>query len=229
MIDFRPVSYVVGVLLIALGAAMVIPLVADAVATNENASIFATAGFITALTGAGVAIASRQEGLVGLNLQQTFLLTTLVWVFLPIFGAIPFWLGDAGLSYTDAFFEAMSGLTTTGSTVYTGLGSLPEGILLWRGMLQWFGGVGIIVVAMAFLPMLKVGGMQLFRSESFDTFGKILPRAAEIAGSIWRIYLALTIACGLGYAWAGMDLLDACVLCMRKLDRLLRSVSLLAT
>ena len=137
------------------------------------------------------------------------MLTTLVWVVLPIFGALPFWLGPDGLSYTDAFFEAMSGLTTTGSTVYTGLETRPAGILLWRGMLQWFGGVGIIVVAMAFLPMLKVGGMQLFRSESFDTFGKILPRAAEIAGSIWRIYLMLTIACGLGYAWAGMSVLDA--------------------
>ncbi len=209
MVDFRPVAYVVGLLLMALGATMVVPLAADVYVQDGNAGIFATAAFLTAITGGWVALASRQEGLGGLNLQQTFLLTTLVWVFLPIFGALPFWLGNNGLSYTDAFFEAMSGLTTTGSTVYEGLETLPAGILLWRGMLQWFGGVGIIVVAMAFLPMLKVGGMQLFRSESFDTFGKILPRAAEIASSIWRIYLVLTLTCALGYTWAGMGFLDA--------------------
>ncbi|MEO0361047.1 MAG: TrkH family potassium uptake protein, partial [Pseudomonadota bacterium] len=105
----------------------------------------------------------------------------------------------------------MSGLTTTGSTVFSGLDTLPRGTLLWRGMLQWFGGVGIVVFAMAFLPTLKVGGMQLFKSESFDTFGKILPRAAEIAQSISLIYLALTVACLLSYAAAGMDAFDALV------------------
>ena len=90
-------------------------------------------------------------------------------------------------------FEAMSGLTTTGSTVLSGLDDLPEGLLVWRSMLQWFGGIGIIVVAMVFLPELRVGGMQIFRSEAFDTMGKVLPRAVDIAGRISAIYVALTL------------------------------------
>jgi trk system potassium uptake protein TrkH len=130
----------------------------------------------------------------GLSIQQTFLLTTGVWLVLPIFGALPFVFGaieadGSGARFVDAFFEAMSGLTTTGSTAFTGLDALPVGINLWRGLLQWFGGIGIIVVAMVFLPELRVGGMQIFRSEAFDTMGKILPRATEIAARISVIYL----------------------------------------
>jgi hypothetical protein len=150
----------------------------------------------------------------GLSIQQTFLLTTGVWLVLPIFGALPFVFGaieadGSGARFVDAFFEAMSGLTTTGSTVFTGLDGLPVGINLWRGLLQWFGGIGIIVVAMVFLPELRVGGMQIFRSEAFDTMGKILPRATEIAARISVIYLALTVVCGLTYGALGMPAFDA--------------------
>ncbi|NBC95411.1 MAG: potassium transporter TrkH, partial [Deinococcus-Thermus bacterium] len=134
-----------------------------------------------------------------------------VWLALPVFGALPFVLGATEARYVDAFFEAMSGLTTTGSTVFAGLETLPEGLLLWRGLLQWFGGIGIIVVAMAFLPELRVGGMQIFRSEGFDTFGKILPRATEIASRISVVYFALTAACGITYFALGMDGFDAVV------------------
>ncbi|MEM7490657.1 MAG: TrkH family potassium uptake protein, partial [Pseudomonadota bacterium] len=111
--------------------------------------------------------------------------------------------------YTDAFFEAMSGLTTTGSTVLTGLDDLPPGLLLWRAMLQWFGGIGVIVVAMVFLPELRVGGMQIFRSEAFDTMGKVLPRAAEISSTISAIYVSITAACAMAYGAAGMSAFDA--------------------
>jgi len=103
----------------------------------------------------------------------------------------------------------MSGLTTTGSTVFTGLEKLPRGLLLWRSMLQWFGGIGVIVMAMVFLPELRVGGMQVFRSEAFDTMGKILPRAAEIAAQISWIYVALTFVCFLGYLGLGMPSFEA--------------------
>ena len=147
----------------------------------------------------------------GLSIQQTFMLTTGVWLVLPIFGALPFVLGATEARVVDAFFEAMSGMTTTGSTVFTGLDTLPQGILLWRGLLQWYGGIGIIVVAMVFMPELRVGGMQIFRSEAFDTMGKILPRAAEIASRISVIYLTLTIACGLTYLALGMAPFDALV------------------
>lgn len=120
-------------------------------------------------------------------------------------------LGAPNARLVDAFFEAMSGMTTTGSTVFTGLETLPKGTLLWRGMLQWFGGVGIIVFAMVFLPALKVGGMQMFKSEAFDTLGKILPRAAEIAQSIGWIYVLFTVLCAFGYASIGMSAFDASV------------------
>ena len=137
--------------------------------------------------------------------------TTGIWVIFPLFGALPFWFGAPRASFTDAMFEAMSAITTTGSTVFVGLDRLPAGALLWRGMLQWFGGLGIVVVAMIFLPTLKVGGMQLFRSEAFDTLGKILPRAGEIALRLTSIYLTLSVLCFLGYVLAGMQSFDAAV------------------
>ena len=163
---------------------------------------------ITVVAGGVMTLATANASLNALTIPQTFLLTTLSWLVLPVFGALPFWLGEPNASYTDSFFEAMSGLTTTGSTVFTQLETLPQGTLLWRGLMQWFGGVGIIVVAMAFLPTLKVGGMQIFRSEGFDTIGKVLPRAAEIATSISIVYLVLTVSCVAAYAMVGMDLFD---------------------
>jgi trk system potassium uptake protein TrkH len=166
---------------------------------------------ITFLLGALVTLASANSKRSGLSIQQTFLLTTGVWLMLPVFGALPFVFGATEARYVDAFFEAMSGLTTTGSTVFEGLEDLPQGLLLWRGLLQWFGGIGIIVVAMVFMPELRIGGMQIFRSEGFDTFGKILPRATEIASRISVIYLTLTAVCALSYVVLGMDGFDAVV------------------
>jgi trk system potassium uptake protein TrkH len=128
---------------------------------------------------------------------------------LPVFGAIPFVLGATNSDVTDAYFEAMSGLTTTGATVLSGLEALPDGLKLWRAILQWLGGVGIVVVAMVFLPELRVGGMQIFRSEAFDTMGKILPRAGAIARSISGIYIGLTALCIGAYIAAGMTFFDA--------------------
>ena len=158
-----------------------------------------------------MALASANGVVDRLSIQQTFILTTSVWLALPFFGSLPFYLGNPGLSFVDSFFEAMSGLTTTGSTVLVGIDELPEGLKLWRGLLQWFGGIGVIVMAMVFLPALRIGGMQLFRSEGFDTFGKILPRAGQIAQSISIIYLTLTILCFLSYLGAGMSGIDAIV------------------
>jgi trk system potassium uptake protein TrkH len=209
MIDLRPVGYVIGLLVAALGATMLVPMLADILAANGHWPVFFEAGVVTFLTGSLLALACANAVRDRLSLQQTFILTTFVWVALPLFGCIPFLLGSPEATFTDAMFEAMSGFTTTGSTVFTGLETLPEGILLWRSMLQWFGGIGIIVVAMAFLPELRVGGMQIFRSEAFETMGKVLPRAAEIAGRISTIYVVLTIACGFAYYWAGMTFFDS--------------------
>jgi len=218
MFDLRPVGYVIGLLLVALGATMFIPWAVDIIWETGGGGTFAASGMITILFGGSMALASANSRSPGLNLQQAFLLTVMTWVALPIFAGLPFWLGAPDASYTDAFFEAVSGMTTTGSTVFTNLSELPLGTLLWRGMMQWFGGVGIIVVAMAFLPTLKVGGMQLFRSEGFDTLGKVLPRAGEIAGSISVVYLALTVACLLAYSFVGIDFFDALVLSMTTIS-----------
>jgi trk system potassium uptake protein TrkH len=209
MIDLRPVGYVIGLLVAALGATMVVPLVVDAFDGNGNADAFLQSAVLTVVIGGLMALACANGVGRRLTIQQTFLLTTGVWLALPIFGAIPFVQGATDASVTDAFFEAMSGLTTTGSTVLSGLEKLPPGLLLWRSMLQWFGGIGIIVVAMVFLPELRVGGMQIFRSEAFDTAGKVLPRAAEIASRISIVYLSLTIFCAAGYLAVGMNMFDA--------------------
>ncbi len=211
MIDLRPVGYVIGLLVAALGATMLFPLMADLIEGQAQWHVFLESAVLTGLTGGLIAISCSNGVKQGLSIQQTFLLTTTVWIALPLFGAIPFMMGATELNFTDAFFEAMSGLTTTGSTVLSGLDDLPKGILLWRGILQWLGGIGIIVVAMAFLPELRVGGMQIFRSEAFETMGKILPRAAEIASRISVIYVAITIACMLSYLVLGMDFFDAVV------------------
>ncbi|MDA8585155.1 TrkH family potassium uptake protein [Rhodobacteraceae bacterium] len=214
MFDFRPVGYLIGLLVALLGMTMVIPMLADLYAGNDHAGAFLEAMIITVLIGGMIALACANAVSGGMRTQQLFVLTTGVWVVLPIFGALPFMFGATGANITDSYFESMSGLTTTGSTVFSGLDDLPVGLLLWRSMLQWFGGIGIIVVAMAFLPELRVGGMQIFRSESFDTDGKVLPRAGEIATRISVVYLVLTVSCGLAYLASGMTLFDAINLAM---------------
>ncbi|MEM7520763.1 MAG: TrkH family potassium uptake protein [Pseudomonadota bacterium] len=211
MFDLRPVGYVVGLLVAVLGLAMLLPLLVDIAEGRGQWDVFAEAALLTFLPGVLIAVASANAVRDRLSIQQTFLITTGVWLLLPFFGALPFMMGATQSSFTDAFFEAMSGLTTTGSTVLSGLDTLPKGLLLWRGILQWLGGVGIIVVAMVFLPELKVGGMQIFKSEGFDTMGKILPRAGEIATQISVIYVLLTGACVLAYIAVGMNVFDATV------------------
>ncbi len=218
MLDVRPVGYVIGLLLMILGAAMALPMVADIMSGSDHWPVFVEAGLITGLVGMCLSLATSNAVRDRLSLQQTFLLTTGVWFTLPIFAALPLVIGATDLSFTDAYFEAMSGLTTTGSTVIIGLDDLPRGILLWRGLLQWFGGIGVIVMAMVFLPELRVGGMQMFKSEAFDTMGKVLPRAAEIASSISTIYVGLTATCALAYGAAGMNAFDAVVHAMTTLS-----------
>ncbi|MBY6066929.1 TrkH family potassium uptake protein [Leisingera aquaemixtae] len=211
MLDLRPVGYVIGLLVVILGAMMVFPLLVDLYDGRGEWHVFLESAIFTILVGGLMSLSCANGVKEGLSIRQTFLLTTTVWLALPLFGAVPLMLGATELRFVDAFFEAMSGLTTTGSTVISGLDSLPRGLLLWRGILQWLGGIGIIVVAMVFLPELRVGGMQIFKSESFDTFGKILPRAQAIAKQISLIYVSLTAACMLVYMVMGMAPFDALV------------------
>ncbi len=211
MLDIRPVGYLIGLLVSFLGVTMLIPMVFDLVAQNGHWTSFAISGCLTIVLGGILAVSSANTIAEGLTIRQTFVFTTGVFLVLPVFGALPLMFGGTHLRFVDAFFEAMSGLTTTGATILVGLDSLPDGILVWRGLLQWIGGISIIIVAMVFLPLLRVGGMQLFRLESYDTLGSILPRAAEVTRSISMIYMSLTFACAIGYALSGLSAFDAFV------------------
>jgi len=208
MREYRAVFLVNGILLLILGVAMLVPALLDARVGHPDWQVFLAAAFLTGFVGGSLAITCWGSGK-NLQLRQAFVLTTTVWVTTPAFGALPFVFADLGLSYTDAFFEAMSGITTTGSTVISGLEYAPPGILIWRALLQWMGGIGIIVTAVAILPLLQVGGMQLFRMESTDASEKVLPRAAQLAGTISIIYLCLSVVCALVYWVAGMTAFDS--------------------
>ncbi len=217
MLDFRPILMVIGLLLGLLGIAMLVPALADAIVGNPDWQVFLVSAGVTAFTGVTLLLTNRCD-ITQLNLRQAFLLTTLSWLALAAFGALPFAFAKFDLSYADAFFESMSGITTTGSTVITGLDTAPPGILLWRALLQWLGGLGIIVMAVSVLPILQVGGMQMFRAEAFDTPEKILPRAAQLAGALFALYVALT-AVAIVLLWlAGMTFLEATVHAMTTLS-----------
>ncbi len=211
MVNLRPVLLVIGILLTSLGCAQMLPAIYDLSVGNDHWEVFAVSSTITLFFGIVMTLASG--GHTGtISIRQAFVLTAGSWMALTAFGALPFVLSPTlNMSYTDAFFEAMSGITTTGSTVMTGLDKAPPGILLWRGELQWIGGLGVIVMAVAVLPILKVGGMQFFRVESFDTSGKILPRATQISGALTLVYVILTLICAIAYNLAGMNRFDAVV------------------
>lgn len=188
---------------------MMAPLLLEIADDNGNTDGFVLAAFLTLAAGLAMILITRQGEAHGLTRPQAFMLTVLVWVVLPVFGALPFVFGAPAANYTDAYFEAMSGLTTTGATVFSNLDEAPRGMLLWRALLQWYGGVGIVIVAIVFLPMMRIGGMQFFRSESFDLSSDVVPRATEIAASLFYVYLALSIAAVLAYSAAGMSGFDA--------------------
>ena len=160
-----------------LAVMMLIPVFADLVVNHPDWEVFAVASGVTLFIGVSLSLTSRAGG-ASLTVRQAFILTTLSWVVLTAFASLPFAFSQLNLSFTDAFFEAMSGITTTGSTIIIDLDIAPPGILLWRALLQWLGGIGIIVMALAVMPLLRVGGMQLFRMESSDLSEKALPRAA---------------------------------------------------
>ena len=208
MFDFRPIFLILGTLLTTLAIVMAVPAAVDAAAGNPDWQVFAVAAGVTLFIGVSLALTSRAGGAT-LNPHQAFILTTLSWLVLTLFAALPFAFSQLNLSFTDAFFEAMSGITTTGATVILNLDTVPPGLLLWRALLQWLGGIGIIVMALAVLPMLRVGGMQLFRMESSDQSEKAFPRAAQVAAVIGIIYLGLTAIWAAAMWLAGMSGFDA--------------------
>ncbi|MDV7142803.1 TrkH family potassium uptake protein [Tropicimonas sp. TH_r6] len=216
--DLRPVANAVGWLSAVMGGLMLLCGGLDAATGGQPGTVFVADGMAVLALSFCLVLATRGAGMHFLDRRQAFVLTTLVWSVLPAVGAVPFVLGAPHATPVDAYFEAMSGMTTTGSTVFHHLEELPAGVLLWRGILQWLGGLGIVIVAMIFLPAMRVGGMQFFLTEGFDTLGKILPRALDIAKSLLGIYVLLTLTCGLAYSGFGMGPLDALVHAMTTIS-----------
>lgn len=204
----RPVFFFLGVLLAALSVAMLIPAVVDLAHYHEDWKVFATTAVLTGFFGGALVIVTQGQEDPVLELRHTFLLTGAGWILLSAFAALPFVFCSLKMSFTDAFFEAVSGVTTTGATVISGLDTAPPGVLFWRAMLQWLGGIGIIVMALSVLPFLKVGGMQLFRAESSED-EKALPRTAQLAAGLGLVYISLTIVCASFYYLGGMKIFDA--------------------
>lgn len=208
--QIRVIAKLIGVLLILFSISMLPPLLVALVYHENTLRAFGSSYLITLLTGLviwGLNRSTERE----LRLRDGFMVVVLFWTVLAGFGALPFYLSHLNISPSDSLFESMSGLTTTGATVLSGLDALPRSLLYYRQQLQWLGGMGIIVLAVAVMPMLGIGGMQLFRAETpgpmKDT--KLTPRITETAKALWFIYLGLTVACALSYWVAGMSPFDA--------------------
>ena len=207
MTNYKTVFFTLGILQIILGIFMLIPIIAQFF-YNEIDSSFLSASIVTIIFGT-LFFLSNLDHDKKLNLQQAFLVTALSWLSIAIFSSLPFIFSNTNFSITNAFFESMSGITTTGSTIISNLESMPKGILLWRAILQWLGGIGIIVMAITLMPIMNVGGMQLFKISNNDSSEKILPKSKEIALRLIFIYLILTLFCAISYKILGMNIFDS--------------------
>ena len=207
MSNYKTVFFTLGLLQVILGFAMIIPVVAQLI-YQEFDSSFISSGIITVVFGV-LFFLSNLDHDKKLNLPQAFLLTALSWLSIAIFGSLPFIFSNLNLSITDSFFESMSGITTTGSTIIQDLEIAPKSILLWRAILQWLGGIGIIVMAITLMPIMNVGGMQLFKISSNDTAEKILPKSKQISIRLIIIYSILTFICAFFYKLFGMNFFDS--------------------
>ena len=207
MSNYKTVFFTLGVLQIILGLSMIIPIITQFI-FNELDAGFIGSGIVCIIFGI-LFFLSNLDHNKKLNLQQAFLLTSLSWITIAIFGSLPFVFSSLNLSFTDAFFESMSGITTTGSTIITNLDSTPKAILLWRALLQWLGGIGIIVMAITLMPIMNVGGMQLFKISASHNAEKIFPKSKEISLKLITIYLSLTIICSIFYNIFGMNFFDS--------------------
>lgn len=216
IMDFRPVLYLIGLLLCILSLSMSIPMFVDLYTGSPDWKVFALSMVVTAFFG-GAFILSNTTRQFKMSLHQGFLFIVFTWVAISLFGALPFRFSELDMTFTDAFFETVSGITTTGATVITSLETTPPGILMWRAILQWLGGIGIVLMAMSVLPFLNVGGMQIFRTELSEN-EKALPRVTQLASSIGLIYLALTGICAICYMATGFGAFDAVIHAMTTIS-----------
>jgi len=217
MSNYKTVFFTLGILQIILGVSMFIPIIVQFFYSEIDSSFFGSS-IVTIIFGT-LFFLSNLDHDKKLNLQQAFLLTALSWISIAVFGSLPFVFSSIELSITDSFFESMSGITTTGSTIISDLENAPKGLLLWRAILQWLGGIGIIVMAITLMPVMNVGGMQLFKISSNDSSEKILPKSKEIALRLIYIYSGLTGLCAITYWIFGMG----------KFDSLTHSMTTIAT
>ena len=207
MSNYKTVFFTLGILLIILGVAMIVPISFQLI-YNEFDSTFIISGIITITFGI-LFFLSNIDHLKSINTQQAFLLTALSWLSIAIFGSLPFFFSDLNLSITDSFFESMSGITTTGATILENIERSPKGILIWRAMLQWLGGIGVILMAITLMPIMNIGGMQLLKVASYDTSEKILPKSKEVSLKLITVYLSLTALCSVFYKIFGMNTFDS--------------------
>ena len=207
MTNYKTVFFTLGILQIILGIFMLLPIIIQFFYSEIDSSFFGAA-LVTTIFGI-LFFLSNLDHDKKLNLQQAFLLTSLSWLSIAIFGSLPFIFSNIEFSITNAFFESMSGITTTGSTIIPNLENMPKGILFWRAILQWLGGIGIIVMAITLMPIMNVGGMQLFKISNNDSSEKILPKSKEIAIRLIYIYFGLTALCAISYKILGMNVFDS--------------------
>ena len=218
MIKFRPIVFLIGILLSALAVVMLIPVLVDVLTGySRDASVFAVSAGFTLFIGVSAVLAARADE-PEIDVRQSFVLAALGWAVAAAFAALPLGFSDLGLDPTSAFFEAMAGVTSTAATAITGLDGAPPGILLWRALLQWFGGFGMIAIAITVLPVLQVGGMQIFRLESAGGAQRVLPRAAQILTGVGLIYVGLTAACATALWATGMTGFEAVVHAMTTIS-----------
>ncbi len=202
----KTVFLVIGALLIILGLFMLIPYLVE-ITIGDKSHNFLFWSFFSIFIGYLLLVSNQTERKV-LNIKEAFMMTSFSWIAVTLFASFPLMYSSLNLSFTDAFFESMSGITTTGSTILDKIEVASKGVLIWRALLQWLGGIGIVVMAITILPLLNIGGMSLFKSEGAE-FEKILPSSKEIALVCAKIYLALTAICAFSFYLYGMSVFDA--------------------
>ncbi|MCB1651223.1 MAG: TrkH family potassium uptake protein [Alphaproteobacteria bacterium] len=203
------VGFTIGILLLIIGVADLIPAALDWYDGHLNYESFLYCSVVSVFFGGLLILSNIEAGSAAVSVRQTFLLTTLSWLSISIFASFPLYFSDLKISFVDAFFESISGVTTTGSTILSGLDGMSRGVLLWRSIIQWIGGIGIIAFAIIILPFLHMGSMNLFQTESSDRSDKVTPRTVVFVILLMQVYVLLTALCALTYYLLGMSVFDA--------------------
>ena len=208
MFNFKPIALVAGTVICSVGFLLFIPLVTEIIYQTESWQSYAVPILLYLIVGGSLVITNRNVEL-KISSKEAFIITSLSWILLSVLCAVPFIYTQSSLSLIDSIFESMSGITTTGATILNNLDELPKGILIWRALLQWLGGIGIVVIALVILPFLRIGGMQLFHLEGDDPYEKFLPKISSVVSKIILVYVSLTILLIILYYLNGMSFFDA--------------------